>query len=105
MLKIGITRQPMLKRLRKMQGDSPVPLTLIAHIKTPRPNEMEKELHTVFAHCWSHGEWFTPDEDVLDYIKMYGTINNLRVHVGNDVVRQELGRREDVVRMQQGAAD
>ena len=66
-VKIGHSVAENLKRrLTNIQGCSPEPLRLIAVIDGDRRDE--KELHRRFEHHRQHGEWFSPGDDLMNYI-------------------------------------
>lgn len=65
-IKIGFTRN-LKKRMSKMQTDSSEQLKILFAFD-PLPIE-EKALHTAFASHRVHGEWFTPDSELLEFIE------------------------------------
>lgn len=64
-IKIGRSNSPE-KRLANMQVGSPVKLKLIG-TKNGGLAE-EKHMHVVFSSHWSHGEWFEPAKELVDFI-------------------------------------
>jgi hypothetical protein len=58
MVKIGRTKNNPIFRVRRLAGQSPHPLRLLYHYWTNDMEREEKQLHTAFAHCRRHGEWF-----------------------------------------------
>lgn len=65
-LKIG-SSDDVMKRVKGLQGASPVPLVLLGSIGGGLEHELE--LHGLFADRRVHGEWFTADEDFLTNIR------------------------------------
>lgn len=65
-IKIGFTRN-LKKRMSKMQTDSSEQLKVLFAFD-PLPIE-EKALHTAFADHRVHGEWFSPDSELLEFIE------------------------------------
>ena len=67
LVKIGTSVAKSLKlRLTNIQGCSPEPLRLIAVIDGDRRDE--RALHRRFEHYRQHGEWFSPGDDLMNYI-------------------------------------
>lgn len=66
LIKIGKANNPV-SRLKAIQTGSTEKLTLIAY--TPGSHAEEKALHRRFASRRRHGEWFEPDDELLDVIK------------------------------------
>lgn len=64
-IKIGSTSNPT-ARLSALQTGSPVRLRLIGYTEGGEPEE--RRLHRLFEDSRSHGEWFKPTIDLLDYI-------------------------------------
>ena len=56
-------------RLAQLKTLSPVDIVLI---NTPLCDASESELHERFAHLRHHGEWFTPDVELCEYIESVG---------------------------------
>jgi integrase len=65
LIKIGYTEQEPETRLMNLQTGSPQKLQIIGLTVGNR----ERELHSIFKHLWSHGEWFHPANELLDYIR------------------------------------
>jgi hypothetical protein len=63
-IKIGSSRNPS-ARLSSLQTGSPVKLRLVGVIEKP----IERELHSKFSEHRTHGEWFSPVKEILDFIK------------------------------------
>lgn len=66
LIKIGVAGD-LDKRLAGLQCGSPDKLEVIGTIVGE--NKLERELHKRFAHLRQHGEWFSPGEDLLAYIR------------------------------------
>ena len=84
-IKMGITKDPLIRRLRNMQGQSPSILTMVGAINKPI-NQLEKietDLHQRFAVLWSHGEWFYDSPDIREFIGKYAQEFELRVSIKN----------------------
>lgn len=65
--KIGLSKTPKI-RLKALQKQSPVSLTLIHLIKCADMAEVELRLHQQFAKYRIIGEWFGLDQKAVDYI-------------------------------------
>lgn len=63
-IKIGKSKNPA-KRLRQLQTASPERLHLVAYIE----GDVEKELHRRFHGDRIRGEWFEPEEWLLEWIE------------------------------------
>lgn len=63
-IKIGYTSQDPETRLANLQTGSPTVLRIVGLISENR----ERELHEQFEKSRSHGEWFRPTKDLLDFI-------------------------------------
>jgi hypothetical protein len=69
MIKIGTTAGHPDKRLADLRKGSPVPLTPLGMVGGG--TKVEHAMHVKFAHHRSHGEWFRPGQDLLDFIAEY----------------------------------
>ena len=67
LIKIGITRGNVYKRLAQIQGHSPDKLKLLKAVKGN--SKYEKDLHKQFASVHSHGEWFYPSRGLMVFIE------------------------------------
>ena len=65
-IKIGFSENPR-KRLRDLQTGSAEKLVLIKTIEGNQ--ELEQQLHENFSHCRLDGEWFSPADEILEFIK------------------------------------
>jgi len=65
-VKIGYTKN-IHKRLTQLQTSSPVKLDVLYLIEGD--TNLEKELHKLFGHLVTSGEWFTFNDSILDYFK------------------------------------
>jgi hypothetical protein len=63
-IKIGRTVRDIQKRLNEMQSSDPLVCLKI----TKGDKDDERLLHDRFKHAWSHGEWFKPTPDLLNFI-------------------------------------
>ncbi len=59
-MKIGFSKD-LLKRIKKIQSNSPEKLNLIAYVK----GNFEKELHDQFDEYKIHGEWYKSAPEIL----------------------------------------
>ncbi|MEQ8673448.1 MAG: GIY-YIG nuclease family protein [Aggregatilineales bacterium] len=64
-IKIGYSAEPE-KRLQTLSTASPYPLRILKTLKGGKA--LEQELHTRFANHQLEGEWFAPDDDLMDFI-------------------------------------
>lgn len=67
LIKIGVAGSPK-DRLRTLRTMSPVALRLVL-VLPGRGAPGESELHARFAEHRSHGEWFRPAPELLNYIR------------------------------------
>ena len=65
-IKIGKSKYPD-KRIKTLQTAMPEPLTLLLTIDEYLCSE--KEAHNKFAHLRINGEWFNPEQELIDYIE------------------------------------
>lgn len=63
-IKIGFTSRTPEERLSALQVGSPTKLRIVGLL----PMDREKELHQRFDKHKSHGEWFNPAKDLLEFI-------------------------------------
>ena len=86
-IKIGYTKNDVKKRLKQLQTSNPNKLFLLGYIEGDK--EIEKKLHKKFyASIIRHnGEWFSPTQDLLDYINTNNLDDNIYVDIiDNQVV-------------------
>lgn len=67
-IKIGVSRN-VEKRLKSLQNASPLKLKCLGIIAGGR--DLERTLHIRFAPSRLHGEWFSPEKKLLQYIRKY----------------------------------
>jgi len=67
-IKIGMSENPNL-RIRDLQTGSSSKESHVPLLVLPGGRKRESELHSVFKKFRSHGEWFNPVPEILDYIK------------------------------------
>ena len=72
-IKIGYAKSPK-DRLKELQTASSEKLVLLKTIEGDKTNE--QQLHQRFIHLRLNGEWFSPGEDLLEFIRG-GTSNSL----------------------------
>jgi len=65
-IKIGFSDTPK-KRLKDLQTGSHDKLLLIKTI--PGDRELEAQFHQQFSHCRLDGEWFSPTDELVEFIK------------------------------------
>lgn len=65
-IKIGFSDNPR-KRLKELQTGSAEKLVLIKTIEGDQ--KLEGQLHELFSHCRLDGEWFSPADEILEFIK------------------------------------
>lgn len=68
LVKIGVANDAA-PRLRQLQGESPVPLVLLAVTPCFRGGTLERRLHQEFHHLRRHGEWFELSARLADHIE------------------------------------
>ncbi|MGE4419997.1 MAG: GIY-YIG nuclease family protein [Sulfurimonas sp.] len=69
-IKIGFSDTPT-KRLKELQTGNDNKLVLIKTIAGDK--NKEASLHEMFSHLRSNGEWFDPDDELLQFIKETNT--------------------------------
>jgi hypothetical protein len=67
LIKIGKSHQGD-RRISNLRTLSPVPLLFVGGILAEDNHESEQNLHKQFAYCRHHGEWFVPDQKLVNYI-------------------------------------
>lgn len=75
-IKIGYTGGDPVKRLKDLQTGAPIKLRVIHAVKGSRTDEAWA--HHYFRASHSHGEWFWPTRDVMEFIASGVTINAMR---------------------------
>ena len=65
-IKIGYTRHFAFNRIGTLQGASPWPLTIIGHVEGSPAQE--KHLHSTLAEHRMRGEWFAPNDRVIEVV-------------------------------------
>lgn len=85
-IKIGYTKNDVRKRLKQLQTSNPNKLFLLGYIEGDK--EIEKKLHKKFysSIIRQNGEWFSPTQDLLDYINE----NNLNENVFVDIIDNQV---------------
>lgn len=68
-IKIGYTSD-IRTRVSSLSASSPTPLRVLATV--PGGAAVERSLHLRFRRLRQHGEWFTPDADLIAYIEGIG---------------------------------
>ena len=68
-VKVGVAEDP-LERIRTLQIGNPFKLTLLESF--PGNKLLEKVIHRSFASYRVRGEWFLPEEPLLEYIEKAG---------------------------------
>ena len=63
------------KRFKNLQSSSPEPLAMLRVYKVKDCTLTERELHKLFAHKRSHGEWFNLTLTDLDSVDNYMELN------------------------------
>jgi hypothetical protein len=64
-IKIGVSSDPR-ARLKQVQTGSPHEVWIMG--VWPDCPYTEEEIHQMFAHYRMHGEWFRPEQDLIDLI-------------------------------------
>jgi hypothetical protein len=73
-VKIGFTMYDPRRRMADLQTGSPVVLRIIHTLDAPR--SAERWAHARFSGSHSHGEWFRPTADLLDFIAQGGALHD-----------------------------
>lgn len=73
-IKIGFTMYDPRKRMADLQTGSPVVLRIIHTFDAPQYGE--RWAHERFSSSHSHGEWFRPTADLLDFIAQKGSLGD-----------------------------
>ena len=73
LIKIGKTQDFNVdKRLSSLQTGSPDKLILLKAVQYPAKYNCEKAVHRHFSEFRVHGEWFTPEPELMDFIDQIG---------------------------------
>ena len=75
-IKIGFTGGHPEQRRKELQTGSPTELKIIHHVKGSRNDEAWAHHH--FRNSHSHGEWFWPSRDLMEFIASGVTLSALR---------------------------
>lgn len=87
-VKIGISKKfPGVARIKNLQSQSPVPLTLIGYLKDDNVRGLETALHLRFAKLNVYGEWFLMCEEIADYINENAIKTNISSLPGNQAIK------------------
>lgn len=78
-IKIGYSKNPN-KRIKQLNTGNAKKLMLIGYMNGDK--NKEKELHCQFSQDRSNGEWFSPSDELLDFIN----IKFSQIHVEKDTV-------------------
>jgi hypothetical protein len=62
-IKIGQTKRDISSRMIQIQSSDP-----LVCLKVIKDSNNERLYHRKFKHAWSHGEWFRPTPDLLEFI-------------------------------------
>lgn len=76
--KIGFTGGDVWKRVRQIQACSPLELDVFGYVEGTI--DLERKFHETFAPLRLHGEWFSAErklEDFIYYLSGYGAANRL----------------------------
>lgn len=84
-IKIGTTKIGAEKRLKQLNTGSPLRLYLLGYITGGK--EKEKELHKKFQQykVRNNGEWFSPEDDLINYLNKINEKANVRI-IKNDLM-------------------
>lgn len=78
LIKIGVADNAA-KRARDLALASPDALRVLGVMICHNHGRLEADVHARFAHLRKHGEWFSPGEDLLDYIENFAAFNRARM--------------------------
>lgn len=70
-IKVGQTRESPMDRLRDLQVGNPHPLRVRAVMMT-RDDRAESSIHRRFAAIRMSGEWFRPEPELIEFIRIHG---------------------------------
>ena len=75
--KIGYTKNPVKKRIEKLQTGNPHKINEVAIYESCYGQLLEKTLHRNYSYCRKNGEWFDlPIKEVANFIKNCERIEN-----------------------------
>ena len=77
-VKIGMTKS-LKQRMNNIQSGCPFRLSLWLAIRTPNPKPIELYLHQRMNYCKTHGEWFSPNVNDLDFLADFFANTNSHV--------------------------
>ena len=70
--KIGTSRRPKLRAYELRSGSAyEIKMVQLFRVYEPFARPFEKFLHTAFAHCRTHGEWFKLSGEELRWLAMH----------------------------------
>ena len=86
-IKIGYTKNDVRKRLKQLQTSNPNRLFLLGYVEGDKNDE--KMLHKKFSSSIVriNGEWFSPTQDLLDFINDNSLDDNTYVDIIDNQVR------------------
>lgn len=67
-IKIGITHDDVILRLKSIQTGNPRDLLILHSFWSEDARNKEKEIHKLFDDLNVKGEWFLKDKEIMDYI-------------------------------------
>lgn len=89
-IKIGFTKAKFVnQRLTDMQVGSPDKLIILGLISEATKTD-EKQYHEHFLFCRSHGEWFNPDPELIEFIQTNRDENIPTQRKTHDVLQAKL---------------
>jgi DNA-binding XRE family transcriptional regulator len=97
-IKIGYTKE-IHKRLNQLQVSCPVKLKILGLIQGTCDDEAK--YHNMFNHIHSHGEWFSANQDLIDFIDKQNTDlmwkYGFKEHESNEInILKECRKRENL---------
>lgn len=68
LIKIGITQRSVNRRAAGVRSSTKQPVEILGSIRLKDHGNIEMLLHNRFKHLRVHGEWFTPDDELIKFI-------------------------------------
>ncbi len=90
--KIGVTKNIVQNRLKKLQTGNSSELHIITYKETEYPYKLESMLHNMFKYKLEHGEWYKLDpDDVFNFNKTCDMlINRIKILLDNPYFNKNL---------------
>lgn len=93
-IKIGYTKD-LVRRLTKMQSDSP--FTLVVYKTIEGDSLLEEKIHKRFHHLHKRGEWYKKTEEILDEVSFEE--DGMEIFIKDLILNKEIFPAKEVVKI------